>query len=156
VTRCPRHGATASPRDGGFVAGGEMIVIGLVAMMAGILLMVELWAVLDTRIAVDDAAREAARAYVEAPDHAHALTAARAAAQSVLNDRGRIAVVTGRLVDQPWSRCARVEVEVQAVVARIVMPGGGVGSTTVTGRHSELVDPYRSAEGLDGVADCVD
>jgi hypothetical protein len=141
--------------DGGFVAGGEMIVISMVAMVAGILLMVELWAVLDTRIAVDDAAREAARAYVEAPDHDQALAAARVAAQSVLDDRGRVALVTGRLVEQPWSRCARIEVEVRAEVARIVVPGGGgVGSTTVIGRHSELVDPYRSAEGLDGMADC--
>jgi Flp pilus assembly protein TadG len=144
--------------DAGFVAGSDMLFFGVVIMIVATLLMVELWSVLSTRTAVDRAAREASRAYVEATDHAAALSAASAAATSVLGGRGTLieaSIDEGALAAQAWGRCVRIEVVVRASVPRLTLPVlGGVGATTVTGRHSELVDPWRSSASLDGEAAC--
>lgn len=150
-----RHHSTD---DDGFVAGSDMMFFGVVIMIIATLLMVELWSVLATRAAVDDAARDASRAYVEAPDHDAALIDARAAASASLGVRGSLIDATVddvALAGQAWQRCARVEVVVRATVPRITLPiVGGVGTTIVTGRHSEIVDPWRSSESLHGEAAC--
>ncbi|MGD9793976.1 MAG: hypothetical protein AB7V43_10880 [Acidimicrobiia bacterium] len=144
--------------DDGFVAGSDMVFFGVVIMVVATLLMVELWSVLATRAAVDRAAREASRAYVEAADHHAALSAASAAATSALDGRGTLIEVSideGALAAQGWGRCVRIEMVVRASVPRLTVPLlGGVGATTVTGRHSELVDPWRSSASLDGEAAC--
>jgi hypothetical protein len=58
--------------------------------------------------------------------------------------------------DGDLGRCERVTVEVRHDVPTVVLPfAGGWGSlVTVTARHSEVVDPYRS--GLPGAARCDD
>ena len=145
------------PHEDGFVAGSDMMFFAVVIMLTATMLMVELWSVLATRAAVDRAAREASRAYVEAPDLNAARTNARAAATAALDGRGTLieAAVDDALTEQGWGRCVRIEVVVRASVPRITLPIlGGMGATTVTGRHSELIDPWRSSNTLDGEAAC--
>lgn len=153
--RSPRGGPS---HDDGFVAGSDMMFFAVVIMVVATLLMVELWAVLATRTAVDRAAREASRAYVEAADHDAARSDARDAAAAALDGRGTLIEATiddNTLAAQAWQRCARIEVVVRASVPRITLPIlGGVGATTVTGRHSEIIDPWRSSTSLDGEAAC--
>ncbi len=141
--------------DGGFVAGGEVLILAVTVMALGALLIVELWSVLDTRIAVDDAAREAARAYVEAPDRESAVSSARRTALEILDGRGRLGEITTTIENLARSRCDRIAITVKAQVPRLVVPGvGSAGSYEVVGHHSELIDPYRSALELDGLARC--
>ena len=59
--------------DRGQVAGIEVLPFGFLVLVAGTLLVVNAWAVVDAKFAVDAAVREAARAYVEAPDEALSL-----------------------------------------------------------------------------------
>jgi hypothetical protein len=141
--------------DRGVIAGAEALLIGVVVMVAGALAIIELWGVLDARATVDDAAREAVRVYVESPDGPSARAQAAAAASRLLAERGRTGGVDTALTRQPWGRCVRVEAVVRVAVPKLILPGvGGAGTMTVVGRHSELIDPYRSAAGLPGLANC--
>ncbi|MGH9178702.1 MAG: hypothetical protein ACRD0N_09140, partial [Acidimicrobiales bacterium] len=56
--------------------------------------------------------------------------------------------------DSGYARCARAVATVEYVVPLIAVPllGQAGNGITVTARHSEVVDPYRS--GLSGAAAC--
>ena len=142
--------------DHGQVAGIEALPFGVLIFVVGALLVANVWGVVDAKLAVTSAAREAARAFVEAPD---ALTAdadaARAAAEAVDahgRDSGRLDL---QRIDGSFGRCARVTFEASYPVPAIALPWiGGFGrSFTASARHSEIVDPFRS--GLPGTASCV-
>src|SRR4051794_39293715 len=51
--------------DAGFAGGIETLPFGLLIFVVGTLMVVNLWAVLDTKMGVDAAAREGARAVAE-------------------------------------------------------------------------------------------
>ncbi len=53
--------------DAGQVAGIEAVPFGLLVLTVGVLLVAHTWAVVDAKFVTTAAAREAARAYVEAP-----------------------------------------------------------------------------------------
>ncbi len=55
--------------DRGQVAGIEAVPFGILIFVVGALLIANAWAVIDVKMAVTSAAREAARTYVEAPSH---------------------------------------------------------------------------------------
>ncbi len=136
--------------DAGVVAGAEILPAGVLLFVTGTLLITNLWAVLDAKTHATTAAREAARAWVEAPDAATAATAAARAATDTLAGLGW---GTPELIAPPadaFTRCARIVYEVRTRVPALRLPGfdGGLGSFTVTGRHTELVDPWRSGTGL--------
>ena len=89
-------GPTRLAGDGGQVAGIEALPFGVLIFVVGALLVSNLWAVVDAKIVVDAAAREAVRAYVEAPDAttgaagrgvAARWSAARASARAALGRR---------------------------------------------------------------------
>jgi hypothetical protein len=107
---------------------------------------------------VASAAREATRAYVEAPAGSDPLALAEAAAQEAARGGGRDA---GRLRVTPltagFTRCQRVTLAVSYPVPAITLPWiGGYGhGFTATARHSEIVDPYRSGVPL-GAQRCDD
>ena len=148
-----RHSLKVRRGDDGMIAGVEGIIIGVAVFMFGALLITELWTVLDARSAVDDAARNAVRVYVEAPNAADARQRAAAEASATMNGHARTGSTTTILTALPFGRCVRVEIKVTAQVPQLTMAGiGGAGTYTVVGRHSELVDPYRS--GLEGVPHC--
>lgn len=142
-----RRAERADPRgEAGVVAGGEVLALGLLTFVVGTLLIANAWAIVDAKLAVTAAAREAARAYVEAGSAVAAADAAVAAAREALAGHGRdAAAMDPFVVDGRFARCARVTIEVGYTVPALTLPWiGGLGDATVIGRHSEIVDPYRS------------
>lgn len=139
--------------DGGFVGGAEGILFGVVVFVFGTLLMVNAWAVIDAKMAVSSAAREAARTLVEGDGSVGPADAAGRAAFEATSpfDGGGL---DGPHIVGEFRRCGRVEVTYRYTVPALNVPGGfGWGSGfEVTASHSEIVDPFRS--GLDGAAEC--
>lgn len=145
-------------REDGFVAGGEALALGVVVFVAGSLLVLSAWRLVDGRLAVETAAREAARGLVEAPVEVlvdpvrgHELADARA--------RSTMAAHRGPddAADATWSfvqtrvsgataRCAPVTAAVTVSIDTVRLPliGGGFGTVTLTGEHTERIEPYRS------------
>ena len=143
----PRPGWPGRSDESGQVAGVEAIPFGLLVFVVGVLFVTNAWAVIDAKMTVASAAREAARAYVEADDAGGAPSAAQAAADQVVLAGGRD---PARLeLTSPSSgfvRCQRVTFVAAYPVPAITLPWlGGFGhGFTARARHSELVDPYRT------------
>lgn len=155
----PRRRRPAYVTDERGQAGGiEAVPFGLLILIVGALLIANAWAVVDAKMAVVAAAREAARSAVEADNLSEADAAARRAAEAAVlghrrnpDDLGRISLTA----DSGFRRCARIDVRVTYVVPAVVLPWiDGFGDFEVSATHSEIVDPFR--EGVDdtGAAQC--
>ena len=80
-----RRARPVTRRDqSGQAAGLEAIVFGLLTFVVGVLLAANAWAVVDAKMAMSAAAREATRAYVEAPDGSDPMALAEAAAREAV------------------------------------------------------------------------
>jgi hypothetical protein len=142
--------------EAGFVGGYEALPFGFLVFVAGTLLLVNAWAVVDGKLAASAAAREGARAFAESPGPLGAATeAAEAAAEEALAGHGRDPerMVLDWASPPRFERCARVVVEVTYRVPTLTVPwigafGDGVIETSA--RHSEVVDPFRSGVPSDG------
>ena len=135
--------------------GIEAVVLGILVFVAGVLVVANAWGVLDAKLAASSAAREAARAYVEARSADVAPGAADAAAREAMAGHGRAPErATVALVSGSFARCDRVTFEVRYPVPMLTVPFLGSAGTgfVARARHSEVVDPYRS--GLAGTAHC--
>ena len=96
--------------DAGMVGGIEALPFGLLVFVVGALLVANAWAVVDAKFAVDAAARQATRSYVEAE-----VGGARAADAGSVRDAEQIAIEAGmaaltahgRDPRQPPSACRR-------------------------------------------------
>jgi hypothetical protein len=139
----------------------EVLPFGLLVFVAGTLLLVNIWGVVDTKFAADAAAREAARWVVESAGRATPADVVRAGAAEVaratMADHGRrrpVEVGVGP-TGATFERCQRITVEVETSVPAIRLPFlGGFGRPfAVRATHSELVDPTRA--GVEGVATCI-
>lgn len=131
----------------GQMAGIEAIPFGMLVFVVGVLVVANAWAVVDAKIAVSSAAREATRAYVEAPPGADPMAEAQAAAEGALRGAGRDpARLRLTQVSGDFSRCQRVQFEAAYPVPALTLPWiGSYGSGyTAAARHSEVVDPFRS------------
>jgi hypothetical protein len=131
-------------RDDRGLAGAEILPAAVVVFVFGTLMLTNLWSVIDAKTRVAAAAREATRAYVEAPDAAAATTDARAAAADTLGPT-RTPAASMRL-PTTFARCAPATSTVTLAVPVMRIPGTGRGLTTitVTATHTELVDPWRT------------
>lgn len=141
--------------EAGFVGGFAGLLFGLLLFVAGTLLVAYAWAVIDTKTATGEAARQAARTFVEAPDAVSAAARADQAAAMALAGYGRDpAQASIRLVGGTFSRCDRITIAVSYPAPLLELPFvGPVGrGAPVRSEHSELVDPFRS--GLPGQAAC--
>lgn len=156
--------------EDGVVAGLEGLAFGVLIFVFGLLLVMTAWNVIDTKIAVSAAAREAVRTFVEAPAVDEPDTVARAdgamarasiAAESALVQYGQDtrltevrAVGSGGAPARPmFDRCAEISIEVRQPVD-FVLPFAGTRRLLVaSATASEVVDPLRS--GLVGEAACV-
>ena len=141
--------------DDGFAGGFEGLLFGLLIFVAGMLLVAFAWAVVDTKTATGEAARQAARTYVEAPNAPLASEQAQQAADAALLGFGRDpARAQVRMVSGQFARCSRVTISVTYPAPLVELPFvGRLGSgVSVRSEHSELVDPFRS--GLPGTALC--
>lgn len=144
--------------DAGVVGGIEVLPFGVLTFVVGSLLVANAWAVVDTKFMVTSAAREAARAYVEAPDQGTAMTRARIGVADAIAGQGRDPTKARVRVDhdhgRAWGRCVRVVATVGYRVPALTLPWiGGYGhGFDVVAAHSEIIDPYRA--GLPGPAEC--
>lgn len=140
----------------GQLGGLEGIAFGVLVFVVGTLVIANAWAVIDAKLAASAAAREAARAYVEALDQHDAEAAAADAARAALAgygrepDRMRLLRTTGS-----FGRCQRVTFAVEYPVALGAVPllDRPAVSFVAAARHSEIVDPFR--DGVPGEASCV-
>jgi hypothetical protein len=139
----------------GFVGGFEVLPFGLLVFVAGTLLLTNAWAVYDAKVAASAAAREAVRAYVEAGSSADAPQLARDAGLEAIAGHGRDPerAEIEWAVGPDFRRCALNTIVVRYRVPTLTVPfvgafGGGMVETS--GRHSEIVDPYRSGLSVDG------
>ena len=138
----------------GQVGGLEAIAFGLLIFVIGTLLVANAWAVVDAKFAVETAARQAARTYVETgrsqDDAAAAATAAGLASLSSSRRNDEATVV----VRGAYERCARIAATASTKVPYVRLPLiGHTGSGfRVAATHTEILDPYR--EGLPGEAHC--
>ena len=133
--------------ESGQLAGIEAVPFGLLIFLVGVLLVANAWAVIDAKMAVAGAAREAARAYVEAPPGADPMALADHAARQALQGAGRDpAQLEVAALESGFSRCQRVTFQASYRVPALTVPWvGGYGEGfTAAARHSEVVDPYRS------------
>ena len=127
----------------GQLGGLEGAAFGVLVFAMGALVVAGAWGAIDAKMAASAAAREAARAYVEAPAADAALASAEGAARDAIAGHGRDpSAVMVALVAGSFARCQRVVFEARYPVRLGV----------VAARHAEIVDPYRS--GLDGEARC--
>jgi hypothetical protein len=139
----------------------EVLPFGLLVFVAGTLLIVNIWAVVDAKFATDAAAREAARWVVERAGRSTSDEALRAGATAIatdtLADHGRTGPAQIRLGPDgtTFQRCERIEVTVAIQVPAIRLPFlGGFGQDfDVRATHAELIDPTRA--GVDGLATCI-
>ena len=136
-------------------AGGiEALPFGVLIFVVGALLVASAWAVIDTKLAVVSAAREAARTYVEADTAVQAEEEGRDAAEEAMANHGRHGDLDVEF-DAPFAftRCAPVEVRASYEVPAIPLPWiGGLGAIEVSSTHSERIDPFR--DGIEGAAQC--
>ena len=141
--------------EDGQVGGVEGAVFGVLVFVFGTLVVVNGWAVVDAKLAAGAAAREATRSFVEARSPAEADAAAQRAAEEAIRGHGRqVERMVLRPLEGGFVRCSRVTLEASYRVPLLAVPVLGRGGTdvTVSARHSEVVDPYRS--GPDGEAVC--
>ncbi|MPZ74850.1 MAG: hypothetical protein GEU74_16835 [Nitriliruptorales bacterium] len=140
--------------DDGAVGGVEALPFGVLVFVIGTLIIANAWGVVDAKLAVAGAAREAVRAYVEAPAHLDADSVGRAAAVRTLRTAGRTARDPAVTFDGRFARCARVRATVAYAVPAVRLPWiRHMGTFVVRSTASELVDPLRS--GVPGEARCV-
>lgn len=134
----------------------EVLALGVLVFVVGTLVVANAWAVVDARLAVGTAAREATRAYVETAPGDDPVARAEASAQDAIAGLGRRADrLTLRLIDGTLARCRLVRFEATYPVPSVLVPWLGDSSPqfTATARYAEVVDPFRS--GLAGTAgDC--
>ena len=139
--------------EAGQFAGVEVLPFGLLVFIVGVLLVANAWAVIDAKLAVVSAAREAVRAYVETPPGSDPVARAEAAARAAVEGAGRDpSQLTVTPVEAEFSRCAEVRFEARYPIPLLTLPligGYGQGFSAVA-THGEIVDPYRSGVPLGG------
>lgn len=137
----------------GMVAGADGLLFGMLILFAGSLAVVNVWSIIDTRAALDAAAREYLRTYSEQRDPLTAATEAEQAARRVLESRGT--PLRGLRIDAPPSSefgpCALASVRLESTVAAVRLPFlDRLGERTVSVEAGELIDPHKEVEPGDG------
>jgi Flp pilus assembly protein TadG len=147
--------------DRGFGGGTEAVPFGVLVFVMGTLLLVNLWAVIDTKMALNAAAREHVHAMAEATNPSTAEADGRTAAQGVIQAWGRdpnaLAVEPIEYPDGSWKRCGRIEVTLRYDLPLINIPliGATWGPTpfAVRATRTERVDPFRTSAEV--IGECV-
>lgn len=129
--------------------GLEGLAFGFAVFILGTLVVANGWAVIDAKTAAAGAAREATRAFVESSMEPstepmdRAQDAAGKAMAGMGRDPARVTVVPETVEAR---RCGRVTLRVEYPVPLLTVPVvGRFGRGFVAvGRHTELVEPYRS------------
>lgn len=158
--------------EDGLLGGLDALAFGALVFLTGTLLILNAWSVVDTRMAVSAAAREAVRTVVEAPaaylsgegavqrstNLAQLELLAVQRAGEAIAQHGKDVVANPPTVRfaplRLDARCAEVVVTVSHTAPTIALPFVGVfrDGITVTIEHRGRIDPYRA--GLAGEVDC--
>jgi hypothetical protein len=140
------------------VAGGEVLPLAILVVVIGTMIAANAWGIVDGRFAAESAAREASRAYVEAPSSDEASPDAHQAGRSTIaaigRDPERLELTIRHPDGRPYGRCVPVTVTARYRVPLVPLPGpGGFGeSVTVAVTHHERIDPWRSGVDAGGCA----
>lgn len=130
----------------GMVAGADGLLFGMLILLAGSLAFANIWSIVDTRAALDAAAREYLRTYTEQRDPSTATADAERAARAVLDSRGtplRSLRIDAPLPDE-FGPCAMAAVGLEATVAAARLPFlDQLAERTVSVEARELIDPHK-------------
>ncbi len=130
----------------GAVGGLEALVIGFLVLFGGLGLIVNAWSVVETRTALDAAAREYLRSYTEQSSAGEAEQAGERAARDVLRRRGTPLHQLRLTPPDPttFGPCARATVTLAVDVPELRVPFiAALGPSSVQVTASELVDAHR-------------
>ncbi|HTO00554.1 MAG TPA: hypothetical protein VL068_07750 [Microthrixaceae bacterium] len=133
-------------RDERGLAGGiEGLVFGVLILLIGSLAIINIWAMIDTRAALDAASREFLRTYTEQQSVGEARLMGEAAARESL--RARAARIEGLsfVVEQPdgFGPCSPVTVRISATVHWFKVPLlPGFGDSHLAVENRELIDAH--------------
>ena len=151
-----RRRTPSRPCDERGQAGIETIPLGILVFVGGMLLVVNVWSVLDARMTVDSAARDYLRAYTNATTGAVGRAAGESAVRSTVASRGRRdAGVAIHAPSEAFGPCHPATVSVTLSLPAVRIPFlGSIGTTEVSSTETELVAPYGLAQGatIDGTA----
>jgi hypothetical protein len=141
-----RRGRRRRRRGESGQAGIEAVPFALLTFVIGTLVVVNAWSVIDAKITASSAAREATRAFVEAPADGDAAGLADAAARDAVLGAGRDPKrLTLTQLEGSFARCETVRFEAAYRLPAVRVPWlGGLGSFTARARHAEVVDPFRT------------
>lgn len=155
VRSSPNAAALARRDERGMIGGVEVLPFGFLIFVGFAMVIANAWAVVDAKLAVEAAAREAGRAYVEAHDPEMAAAAADGAARRSIEGAGRDPdrLALG-MSGGPYERCQVVDHTATYTVPSLSVPfiGSFGAGFTVTGRHRSVIDPFASGTGRDN--DC--
>lgn len=130
----------------GALAGLDGLLVGVLVLLGGTVLVVNLWSVVTTRAALDSAAREYLRAWTAAASPQDARVESRRALQASLDGAGVAARDLEVIEAEPalFGPCATASVEVRAVVPAVHAPFlGTLGELDLRVGGEELVPPNR-------------
>lgn len=139
----------------GGVGGVEVLSLGFLVLVVGTLIVASAWGVVDAKMAALAASREGVRVAVESTGRGSVRSRANSAAIEAWTSLGREERTLTFELQGSIGRCQRVTGVAQTKISPFRFPWiGAWGAITVTARHTEIVDPYRS--GLAGEAICND
>ncbi len=143
-------------RDERGIGGIEVLSLGFLVLVVGTLIVASAWGVVDAKMAALAASREGVRVAVEsAGGKGNARSRAHGAAVDAWTSLGRKERTLDFTLSGSLARCQRVTGVAETTISPFRFPWVGAwGDITVTARHTEIVDPYRS--GLIGEAVCND
>ncbi len=127
----------------GVIGGGEGLVFGVLILLAGSLAFVNIWAIVDTRAALDAASREYLRTYTEQASVGEARLLGELRARESLELRGTNPERLTFEVDEPtgFGPCSAVIVRMTLTVHWFKVPFlAGFGDARVTVQNRELID----------------
>lgn len=140
-------------------------MLGVLVFVTGSLLLLSMWTIVDAKLAVESAAREATRAVVESSSDA--LLAGAGAAHTVATDAAVRAMsaqrgppdaasgATWSLVDVAvtgrFARCGSVTATVEVTIdtPRLPIVGRRLTASSIRGSHVERIEPYRAGLPID-------
>lgn len=130
----------------GAVAGLEGVMFGVLVLLGGMVLLVNAWAVIDTRTALDASLREYLRTYTRQSDGISARRRGAEAAESVLAARNSHPAHLTIEVSEPngFGPCSVVTVRLSATVPALRAPFlDDFTAVTVSAEGSDLMDAHR-------------
>jgi hypothetical protein len=150
---------TATPltrNERGVAGGAEALAFTTLILLAGTLVMVNVWSLVETRVALDAAAREYLRTYTHQDDHHAAVTAGELVARAVLTGRDTPLSELRFVHPDPstFGPCGMATVAISASVPAARVPFiGTLARSRVRIEHHDLIGLHREVNSNGRFAD---